>query len=127
MNKIEAVKFKEVIKAFCEGSEVQRWDGPTKGWVDSLNPQFSEFEEYRVKPAKIEKDLEFEDILPGSVIRQKGEKTIQQIVSWDEREVIVLDYTPNSLTFEELRSYYEINRSLARGKWDSEAWEPCSK
>lgn len=125
MNKIEAVKFKEVIKAFCEGSEVQRWDGPTKGWVDSLNPQFSEFEEYRVKPAKIEKDLEFEDIWPGSVIRNKSNlKNNWLVTSWNETEV----ETENRLIrYSDLRNCYEINRSLARGKWDPEAWEPCSK
>jgi hypothetical protein len=122
MNKIEAIKFRDVIQEFINGKDIQRYS--KSGWLDCLNPQFTDGEEYRVKPAKIEKDLEFEDIWPGSVIRLKGDSKYRWMITyWSEKEI----EAEVPITFAELKEGYDINRSLARGKWDSEAWEPCSK
>lgn len=71
-----------------------------------------------------------EDVLPGSVFRpehggKKGHERIEvvQVCTTDVRLG-----TNRSYDFEELEASWLINRSIPiTGKWNPDAWEPCSK
>jgi hypothetical protein len=69
-----------------------------------------------------------EDVPPLSVIRRKGEKQ-----NWHWRLISYVHGThaicaDRAYEWSELERDYEINRSISlTGKWDANAWEPCSK
>ena len=89
---------------------------------------------YRIKPDLV--NLSREDVPPGSVIKP---------IDWDNDsyvnyEAVVINgirmighdwgefcHSNGYIPWDELATDWQINRSLCRGKWDSTAWEPCTK
>ena len=68
-----------------------------------------------------------EDVPPLSLIRRRGESQTRhwRLVSYVTG--IGPTCADRGYNWDELASDYEINRSLASGKWDATAWEPCKK
>ena len=90
----------------------------------------------RLKPIPVEPvfvPLGPEDIPPFSVIRRKGQTDeYKNPQYWHWRQIsYVTGIGPvcadRGYNWQELSTDYEINRSLASGKWDENAWEPCRK
>ena len=43
-------KHADLIKAWADGAEIQRWAESTKSWVDAEPPSWNDALEYRIKP-----------------------------------------------------------------------------
>ena len=70
-----------------------------------------------------------EDVPPGSVVRwshgQPGWTNIDYVTQSGLWLPVARD--PQFYSYDHLKEKAEINRSLASGKWDANAWEPCRK
>lgn len=67
-----------------------------------------------------------EDVPPGSVFRSKDQPTtafwtVSQV--WEDGFYLRGD----SMPWDTARERMQINRSLSKGQWNPDAWEPCSK
>ena len=69
-----------------------------------------------------------EDVPPGSVLRS-GENHWFQVVYVRSQGVNICSlHRTNPIDWNKLKKYWQINRSIPlTGKWDTTAWEPCSK
>jgi len=102
-------------------------------FVDIENPAFDlSPDRYRIKEPQW-LPLGPEDVPPFSVIRRKGQTDeYGNPQYWHWRLIsYVTGIGPvcadRGYNWQELSTDYEINRSLAAGKWDPTAWEPCRK
>lgn len=78
------------------------------------------------EPATREVELGPEDVMPGSVIT--GKDSGWAIVTSTNKDGVGVDARDESVSFEDLMKYGKINRSIPlTGKWNPDAWEPCSK
>lgn len=70
-----------------------------------------------------------EDVMPGSVFRSSHEHWFQVIHKSHNTVSLMASGTSRSISFKELKEEnWQINRSIPlTGKWDANAWEPCSK
>ena len=72
MTQEAAIKFKDEIKAFQEGKQIQVF---TRKWVDDNNPSFSIKSKYRVKPQETKRLPTIEEVeqwfLENKVFRYK--------------------------------------------------------
>lgn len=95
------------------------WDDPSIiGWRYAVEP----------KPTKTV-PLGPEDVPPGSVFRRKSRKDESDcwtsVLAINSDGVVVGD---SFTTYSGMKDDLEINRSIPlTGKWDANAWEPCSK
>jgi len=121
-------KWADLKKAHAEGKPIQ-WKLTSEDnhlWRDTIMPVWKEGTDYRIKPEPIRIPLGPEDVPPGSAVRLESNRTYtwQTIIVLSDRHVVTHSDT---ILFEALQKYYEINRSLSNGKWDPTAWEPCYK
>ena len=83
MTQEAAIKFKDEIKAFQEGKQIQVF---TRKWVDDNNPSFSLKSKYRVKPQKTKRLPTIEEVeqwfLENKVFLYKSTNTFYRIESF---------------------------------------------
>jgi hypothetical protein len=120
--------YAELKKAHAAGKVIQIKLKLSGAWT-TFNGDFDNLDsrhEIRIKP---DVPLGPEDVPPGSVI--KTMVVIQaQILRINKEAVFILGSrgTPYEVTFEELQSDWQINRSIPMtGKWNPDAWEACEK
>lgn len=126
--------YAELKAAHAAGKVVQvidcgRWlDLPTPNWCEPVG-------RYRIKPTESAPadepktktvPLGPEDVPPGSVFRSKDQPTttfwtVAQV--WEDGFYLRGD----SMPWDTARERMQINRSLSKGQWNPDAWEPCSK
>jgi hypothetical protein len=70
-----------------------------------------------------------EDVPPGSWLKfANGPSALFAITEVRYASVVVGAYEPVCKSYRELYDGFQINRSIPlTGKWDANAWEPCSK
>jgi hypothetical protein len=101
-------------------------------WNNCVPDWSSPVTDYRIKTEPVY--LSPEDVPPGSVIKPMG---------WDRNQYVNYEavvtggirmigrdwgeFCNGYLSWAELASDWQINRSLSRGNWDSTAWEPFTK
>jgi hypothetical protein len=72
MNRANAKKYLDVIKAFAEGATIESRDIGDKEWFEVESPTFSTVAEYRVKPeSKVFYVNIYEDYLAGLSFRTR--------------------------------------------------------
>jgi hypothetical protein len=73
--------------------------------------------------------LEPEDVPPGSWLKLgNGPSALFAIAEVRYASVVVGAYEPACKSYRQLYDGFQINRSIPlTGKWDANAWEPCSK
>jgi len=84
MTQESAIKFKDEIKAFQEGKQIQVF---TRKWIDDDNPSFSIKSKYRVKPQETKRLPTIEEVekwfLDNRVFKFYKSNNIQRIISFD--------------------------------------------
>jgi len=121
-------------QALADGKtvEVQSSTGHWDKVVPCASWYFDTPDRYRIKEPQW-LPLGPEDVPPFSVIRRKGQTDeYGNPQYWHWRLIsYVTGIGPvcadRGYNWQELSTDYEINRSLAAGKWDPNAWEPCRK
>lgn len=126
-----------IRQAIADGNPVQ-WQTSVGTWTTydknlDTSPGWEHSRQWRIKPADI--PLGPEDVPPGSVVRLIDEKYRLQWMSVCAvgcSHILIISYhipTPTvcDMSYAKLFEEFEINRSIASGKWDPTAWEPCRK
>lgn len=136
---VKADPYAELKAAHAAGEAIEA-QMPNGEWFD-YNPEKPQWnlqpECYRIKPEPATKEVELgpEDVPPATVLRGAGEVCSQgwcAITSCSETGIRIWRQSESSgheITWQRLReSDSQINRSIPlTGKWDANAWEPCSK
>jgi hypothetical protein len=103
---------------------------PSGDWYHAHPSWTMPVEDYRIKPEPVMVPMEQKDISPCCAFRTDDNKlswgTITGTFSRQGIEGVIFP-DGEEVTFTELQDEYEINRSLASGKWDETAWEKCEK
>ena len=86
-----AKKHKDVIKAFCEGKQIQYYSETNERWTDILAPEFVFRTEYRVKPEPKLVPFDYSDAekLIGKSVRHKDGKFVAVIINVSEDSICV--------------------------------------
>lgn len=84
----------DVIKAWADGSPIQRRDGPADEWRDMDTPMWYEHYEYRVKPThKTPGQIAFEAYWTTTAWAPTWEKSSKSLQKkWEEVAIAVLDH-----------------------------------
>jgi hypothetical protein len=109
MTQEAAIKFKDEIKAFQEGKQIQVF---TRKWVDDNNPSFSIKSKYRVKPVEKQEQKRIIELSDDGETWFEATSFIPKCEKLHARVRVETQPTKRLPTIEEVKKWFLENRAF---------------